>query len=229
MKICVITAIFSKNEIPKDIPFVNKKLKDIDYILYTNCKILLKKKIGWNVIYKPLKFKCPIYSNRYYKWLTHLELKNKYDIMIYVDGYLSPNIKFNWNKIFNLYKLKKFNGIIFKKHPKRNCIYDECIAVYKSKKISYHKINILNSYLKKEKMPKNYGLFENNIIIKPLNNKKLNKILELLFYYMLRFSYRDQTLLTYILWKFKFKNYLCLKPNGKYYIKSGKSGNHKYV
>ena len=56
--------------------------------------------------------------------------------MIYVDGQLSPNINYNWNKIFNLYKLNKFNGIILKKHNKRNCIYEECKAAIKSKKIS---------------------------------------------------------------------------------------------
>ena len=78
-------------------------------------------------------------------------------------------------------------------------------------------------------MPENFGLYENNIIIKPLNNKYLNNILEKLFYYMLKYSYRDQTLLTYIIWKYKFKNYLCLKSNGKYYIESGKIGKHKYV
>ena len=231
MKKCIVTAVFSKSKKNFDLPYVKKKLSNIDYICYTNISYLnkIKNKIGWKILLRPLKYNCPIYSNRYYKWLTHKELSNKYDIMIYVDGFYSPNIKYNWEKIFNLYEKKKFNGIILKKHPTNNCIYKECVRAVKAKKIGLRKMAILYNYLKKNKMPKNRGLFENNLIIKSLKNNKLNKLLEILFNHMLKFSYRDQTLLTYILWKYKYKNLLYLEPNKKYLVQSGKSSKHKYI
>ena len=41
MKLCVISAIFSKDGIPIDFPYVIDKIPNADYILFTNCESLL--------------------------------------------------------------------------------------------------------------------------------------------------------------------------------------------
>lgn len=60
-------------------------------------------------------------------------------------------------------------------------------------------------FLNKEKMPYNYGLYETGIYVRYLKNNELNLVLENLFNKLLKYSYRDQTILTYILWKNNYK------------------------
>ena len=63
----------------------------------------------------------------------------------------------------------------------------------------------VKTFLESEKFPKNYGLWETQIQLRSLKNDKLNKICEELYELMKIFSYRDQSLLSYVLWKNNFK------------------------
>jgi hypothetical protein len=59
-----------------------------------------------------------------------------------------------------------------RKHPTRNCIYDEANSVLKFKKDSVKNIDFQISEYKKEGFPKNYGLIESAIIIRKHNESK---------------------------------------------------------
>lgn len=83
------------------------------------------------------------------------------------------------------------------------------------------------SMLKTAGMPKDYGLCQGGLFIIHLKNNNVNQACEELIITMLRFTYRDQALLSYIFWKRGEKvNAMFTKD---FYHVSGKMGNHIYV
>lgn len=118
------------------------------------------------------------------------------------------------------------NGIIFKKHPVRNCIYDECIAIPKCGKDTKQNMDRVIEFLNSEGMPKGYGLGEGGLFIRDLRNEKVNNMCGELFLLMLRFTYRDQALLSYVFWKHGVK-VNCQLTKDLCFI-SGTLGHHKY-
>lgn len=228
MKKVVITALFGVNNSINDLPKVNEKIPGWDYILFTNCKCLNTLNTGWEIKIVELLYDHPIYSARYYKWLGHKYL-NDYDIMLWIDSYLSPNVNFNWNSVLSEYENNEFKGLFFKKHIKRKCIYQECRACVSAKKASNEMMSRTIKFLNKEKMPYNYGLYETGIYVRYLKNNELNLLLENLFSKLLKYSYRDQTILTYILWKNNYKAVKSLNNIGNEMVnKSGTKGEHIY-
>jgi hypothetical protein len=85
------------------------------------------------------------------------------------------------------------------------------------------------NFLNKEQIPYNYGLYETGIYVRCLKNNELNLLLENLFSILLKYSYRDQTILTYILWRNNYNAVKLLNNIGNQLLnKSGKKGKHIY-
>lgn len=208
------TAIF-KNKNNVDIP--NKFTKDPkwDYILFTNIE---KLETSWKIIRVKLFEEDPIMTNRIFKWLSHIFLKN-YNLVFYMDGYFSPKLEINLNT----------ESILHKNHTKRNCIYKELNACVKSRKINKDMKNNILIFLKNNNGKENNGLFHNDIFLKNNFNHNINKYLEELIHIMIEYNfYRDQPLLPFIYDKYKFKPIINNNLNNLI-IRTGNKINHTYT
>lgn len=222
MRKAVISAVFSSTMRGYDIPYVKNKLEGFDYILFTNIPELINNQNdGWTKIDFDLINGHPIYTAKYCKWMCHKLLLN-YDYIIWVDGYCTPNIKYNWIELID-----KTEDIMLNKHPHNYCIYKECINIVRCRKDTYKNMKRVLNYLKKKGMPANNGLFATGILIRNLKNGKINKMAEELFDLLCAYTYRDQAFLTYVFWKnnFTVKNTL----TNNHFVVSGKKGNHIYT
>lgn len=227
MRKVVYTCLFSDGSRKIDRPFVNDKdkLEGWDYIIFTNVNLEDFGDCGWTVIKKELANNHPIYTSRYYKWIVTSHL-SEYDIGIYVDAYMAP-ANIDWDVYTDQLSVDDIsNGIILKKHPVRNCIYDECIAIPKCGKDTKQNMDRVIEFLNSEGMPKGYGLGEGGLFIRDLRNEKVNNMCGELFLLMLRFTYRDQALLSYVFWKHGVK-VNCQLTKDLCFI-SGTLGHHKY-
>lgn len=208
------TGIF-KNKKNVDIPNKFDKDDKWDYLLFTNITDL---DTSWTIINVPLFNECPILTNRIFKWLTHIFLKD-YTIVFYMDGFFSPKLNININT----------DSIIQKIHRKRNCVYKELKACCKSKKISKSKINNIKNYLQKNSCKNNIGLYHNDIFIRNNKNIVLNKCSEEMINLMVDTSfYRDQPLLPFIYNQNKFKPTIDNNLN-RLVCSTGSKINHTYT
>lgn len=94
-------------------------------------------------------------------------------------------------------------GIAVHKHPHRNCIYEEGIRVYASRRGNLSKDEIvrqMKQYIL-EGMPRDFGLFECTMIVRDHCNQTGNIIMEKWFKEYMCACRRDQLCFTYILWK----------------------------
>jgi len=138
--------------------------------------------------------------NRRYKILSHLFL-SEYDQSLYVD----TNISIIGNP-FDLVKkhLNKYN-FVMPKHFERDCIYQEsqeCLIDGKSK--FNETIKQMKSY-KNEGYPLNFGLGENNIILRKHNEATIIRIMNDWWDEINTRTKRDQLSLGYVLWKNNLK------------------------
>lgn len=90
-------------------------------------------------------------------------------------------------------------------HPKRDCLYDEynrCVHY------NIDNIEVMTKQvdeIRAEGFPEHYGLFENGIMYRKHNDKKLIPLLEEWWKYVSTKSKRDQLSLTYLAWKLDIK------------------------
>lgn len=205
------TAIFG-NKIPIDKPAFFEKIPGWDYILFTNFDIEIFD-TSWTIIKVEKSFDCNVMCARNIKWNGHSVLE-KYNKLVWIDAYINfKHDRINdLNYIYNIMN-KNSKNIIFKTHPKRNCIYKECDEVVRAKKDTLSRVSINKNFFKKEKMPVNYGLAETNIIIYN-NNQETRDFMKKVFDFMIGKSYRDQLSLTYNIWKHSYhKKILFLNYN----------------
>ena len=113
------------------------------------------------------------------------------------------------------------------KHSQRNCIYQECDAIVGCRKDTRENMNKVINFLRQNNMPEKYGLNESGLILRCLKNDKLNVFLEEFFNLILKFSYRDQAMLSYMFWKYNIPIKYDFTHN--FYCKTGKIGNHNYT
>lgn len=180
------------------------RMEGWDYVCFSN-NIKQKENSCWEI--KPIPYinGSNIILSRYAKLNPHLVLK-KYDVSVYLDS--------NINVLDNVLETKANQlinsniNISIAKHPFRDCIYQEA-EVCISKGIGDKK-SIQNQlrFLKSENFPKNYGLFENNIIFRKHNKEEIIELSKKWWELYLRFSKRDQLSLAYLFWK----NKVCCTP-----------------
>ncbi len=196
----IYTCITDKYDYLKNHTFINP---DWDYVCFTDdLDIKNEENSVWKI--KPLRFsKLDVVRNsRWHKLHPHI-LFPEYQESIWVDG----NVNIVNDSIFNDIDNIRSNGknMSMSIHPERNCIYDELNVCLGFDKDDEEKMRTQIRKIKDDNFPKDYGLFETNIIYRQHNNNQIIKIMEDWWYWVENYSKRDQLSLTYVLWKNNFR------------------------
>lgn len=153
---------------------------------------------GWEYIIIPIGNKSPTEMNRFYKILPHHFLSN-YNQSLYLDG----NIKLNSDPSFLFEKYLSIGNISIPKHKDRNCLYLEgrkCIDMQIVDKAVT--LRQLKKYADSG-FPRNFGMTENNIILRNHNNEKIIELMEDWWQEFTDGGKRDQISLPFLIWKNK--------------------------
>lgn len=172
---------------------------DIDFICFTDNPNLIYNDNGW--IIKPIPQDLQIFSKvkqqRLLKIIPHKYLNN-YDVSIWVDGNIQ--VRCDIEKFLMNIDLDKY-CFYTRKHPSRNCIYEEGNSVIRYGKDSVKSVDSQLSSYKKEGFPKNFGLVETAIIIRKHNDKKCMILDNMWAKELINKSHRDQLSFDYVRWK----------------------------
>lgn len=187
---------------------------NIDYICFTDNLNL--KSDTWKIIPLPNDIKLinsKVKQQRLIKILPHKYIPNAsdYEASLWVDGNIE--IVGDLNDFFLKYDIsKKF--LYVNKHPSRDCIYREQIAVIRYKKDTFENTNPQINRYRDEGFPEHYGLGETNILLRKHNDKCCIKTMDLWANELKNGSHRDQLSFNYAIWKTQCKDkidYLCEK------------------
>lgn len=174
-----------------------KITSDYDYICFTDDNTLVSNTWIIKQLPKEVNNLDNARKNRYVKTHPHVLLP-EYETSIYIDG--SITVIGDLNNFVKTCDLEN-NSIIVPKHPCRICLYKEGKACISIKKDTAEHINPQMARYKAEGFPENYGLTQNNIIVRKHNDENCIKVMEEWWQEILNGSYRDQLSLMYVLWK----------------------------
>jgi len=190
-KFVVYTALFGDYD---DLIDPKENYEGCDFICFTDQKNL--KSDVWEIRYVedidlPLNM-----MNRRYKILPHLFL-SEHEQSLYVDTNIAiiDNPLELANKYLNQYDMA------LPKHFARDCVYaeaKECVILGKTK---YDETQKQMDKYKNEGFPKNYGLGENNILLRKHNNDNVIKLMNDWWEELNSQTKRDQLSMAYVLWK----------------------------
>jgi hypothetical protein len=154
----------------------------------------------------------PTKTNRCLKINAHKYLPNIYNFSIYIDGNIE--IIKDINLLLNKLKEKNKNINFFVPiHPDRKCIYEEAKSILKYKKDNKKNVISQIKKIKKDGFPFNYGLSENNILIRNHKDLTLIQLMEKWWEIIKNGSKRDQLSFIYICWKYNFTKYVLIERN----------------
>jgi|GEM_PF-3513506 len=158
----------------------------------------------------PERFTLQQFESRFPKICFQHFIPEKTEIVIYTDSNIY--LKKTPEQIAEIY-LGNSDLAIFK-HPYRNCLYKEIECVIQTERLQnpylQRKIRIQKENYKKLGMPENFGLWENNFIIRR-NTSKVIDFMNMWFIELLKFQWRDQVSFPFVLWNFLKQN-----PNFKF-------------
>lgn len=179
-----------------------------DYLCFSNDYPEGEKVGQWKIKSIPINVaKSNIHLSRYPKLLPHKVLP-EYEWSVWLDANLNIKSKEIYDKIIhNIDQNNKWCGI---EHPGTHCIYKEIKVCLELGKVKFLNVLSIFKFLKKEKYPKNNGLFENNFILRKIHDKKIIEIDESWWKLFNRFIPRDQLSLFYLFWEKNFKPSLFL-------------------
>lgn len=190
--------------------------KDCDYICFTDLEGLQSK--NWN-FYLVKPDAAPNIMNRRYKFLPHVYL-SEYKQSLYIDSNIG--LKSSTSQLFRKY-LDRYN-IVIPKHPFRDCIYEEIKVCLNSKKISEDQADYLSNLYENSDYPINYGLAENNIIMRNHDSQEVNKLMEDWYDFVVNKCNRDQLSLFYLSWlnsvDITYMEESSKKPNDFFYFRA---------
>jgi hypothetical protein len=190
-EIVVYTALFGgydKLIEPKD------KFSGCKFICFTDDDKLESK--FWEIIYIEKTYLSNHMMNRKIKLFPHLYFPN-YKYSLYVDS----NIEIMGNPRDLVYEYKNKGGYIYlPKHMERDCIYREAKECVRVKKETADKVDQVVKKYREDGYPEHNGLFENNIILRQHNEKKVIELMEMWWRCMNEYSQRDQLSLCYSAW-----------------------------
>lgn len=168
--------------------------EDCDFICFTNQRDL-KSNIWKIIIVDDIELTNNL-INRKYKMLPHKYL-SKYQFSLYLD----TNIYLKGNPNLLIKKYLKHSDLIMPRHIWRTCVYEEAFQCIKVGKSSYLKTSKQMKKYKKCGFPRNYGLSENNIILRRHNDPLLIKLMEEWWEEINKETQRDQLSFAFLLWK----------------------------
>jgi len=193
----VYTALFGDYDTLPDIP--SEYLNYCDFICFTNNRSINVN--NWTILFVDSDLS-PILLNRMYKILPHVFLPN-YFSSLYIDSNII--LKGNPIKLYDRY-LTKYD-LLFPRHFARNCAYDEYFECVRLGKINIYKGLKQMIFYKRKGLPRNFGLSENNIILRNHYKPNIKSIMEFWWDQFLKFPYRDQLSLPYVIYSFNYKYY----------------------
>ncbi len=194
------TAIFGKDLSSVDTLGDFDKLPGWDYICFTNLEF--KGHRGWKCIHVPLQGD-PVVQAKYYKWMSHKVLGD-YDVAVWMDGYLSPNLMYSELLKHWIVSMAEQNiCITHRPHATRSCIWDECQAVVESRRAKPDQVQSVMRSLEAIRMPRNYGLYDTNILIRFHKHMLLQHLSEEIWQ-ALDVCPRDQLAVTMVYYKNNF-------------------------
>lgn len=170
---------------------------DFDYICFTDQKDVSSKVWFIYPIPDELRRFSSVKQQRLVKILTHLYLP-QYEESIYIDG--SIDILDNLNDFLFQY-CSSNKSVFIRKHPMRDCIYDEAKACVKLKKDTSSNIDPQMNRYEAENFPPHFGLVENSIIYRRHNDPYCVRLMEKWAGEIIKGSHRDQLSFNYCLWK----------------------------
>lgn len=187
----VYTALFGDYD---DLIEPKENYEGCDFICFTDQKNL--KSDIWQIRLIEDIALPPNMMNRKYKILPHLFLSD-YEFSMYVD----TNVAITKSPLDLKNNYLTNNDFYMPKHFARDCIYQEareCVIFGKSR---YKETKKQMEDYKKQKFPKNYGLGENNILLRKHNEAKIIKIMNEWWKQLNHYTKRDQLSLGYVLWE----------------------------
>jgi hypothetical protein len=217
---CFYTAIIGKPGQEVDTLGHVERIQGWDYICFTNQSIQAPK--GWTIVPVTFHGSDPAVEAKRYKWLSHHELLD-YDVVVWVDGYITPDPRYcdllrQW-----IVNMKETNiKVLHRPHDTRKCIWEECDAVVKYKRDTKERVGLVRDELHLHKMPKDWGLFDTNIVIKFHKDDVVQKMGEEIYKQISSLSNRDQLAVTFMYFKHKFTKFSTLKLLQAFQ----KNGNH---
>lgn len=133
---------------------------------------------------------------RFIKTHPHLFFKN-YERSIWIDA----NMSFKINPI-NLIKMIDDKCVFTSvKHPHRNCIYQEAMAVLQLKKDNKQTVDSEIECIRHNMFPNNYGMIESGLMIRNHNDHRCISLMKQWWTMIENYSRRDQLSFNYVCWK----------------------------
>ena len=216
IKIAIVTSIIGvcdtlKEQCAQSIP--------VDWICYTNQDF---KSDTWDIrrSEKFPEFKNDNLRGLYYKLQTHKILKD-YDYIIYICGSVEIT---NPNYAVDYINYASYTGLANFYHPERRCAYDELEFCKPIKKYIGEPIHKQIDFYKKEKFPRNYGLWACTDFVRACNDETDN-FFDTWWSYLNEYAINDQMSLPYISWALDIIPFTIPgnQRENKYYIK------HKHI
>ena len=205
---CFYTAVFGLPGQQLDTLGHMKPPPGWDAICFTNQSTL--KANGWRILQIPMEQATPILQAKYVKWNSHILLE-EYDVAVWIDAHLAPNLSstaFLQQWIPQAYTSKM--SILHRKHDVRQCVWDECKAVVDAKRDTPEHVEALKRRLTAIQMPKQFGLFDTNMMIRFHKQKVCQIISEEVWKSLQVDTHRDQLVVTPVYYNKGFKAYATL-------------------
>lgn len=189
-QIVIYTAIFDGYDVlmePEGVP------NGVDMICFTDDASLTSER--WE-IRTVRESPSPAMANRKLKILAHRYLSD-FEYSVYVDG--NVHIVDDVSELVSKYLVD--HPLVVPPHPKRDCAYEEADSCVASGKADRETIRTTMSGYSNEGFPREFGLSENNVILRSHNDERVVALMNEWWDEVRRGPGRDQLSLPYVLWK----------------------------
>ena len=189
---CITGGYDSLHEIP---PF----RRDFDTVCFSDDPSLRYQTSSWTVLPIPgsILGLPKVKQQRLVKILPHRFLPG-YDVSVWIDGNIL--VKGDLSGLFSSLDFSK-SPFLTRRHPSRDCAYEEYKAVKKMGKDFSGKGGPQMERYRREGFPKNFGLEETNVIARLQEDSRCRILCNLWGKEVLENSHRDQLSLDYCRWK----------------------------
>ena len=176
--------------------------EDFDYICFSNDMVSNSDGI-WKIIKIPFHDEDKLIESRFVKMQPH-EVLQDYEYSVWIDANIQITKDSFYIRIKELINNGCLIGQVNHSFPFRDCIYEEISACIGKGRISL--CNGLRQFrkLKKQKYPKHFGLYENNLLLRKHNDKIVVRISNSWWQSFLCGAKRDQFSLMPIYWRENF-------------------------
>ena len=137
--------------------------------------------------------------SRYHKLNPHVVLPEGYEYSLWIDG----NIDILSDGFYEKLQQMMDSGVLYAgiHHPQRDDVFDESVRILMNDRESFGRLVRVTRFLKKEGMPRHWGLDETNVILRKHNASEVVRFDEFWWEMLSRWTSRDQMTQSYCLWK----------------------------